>query len=64
VGVPGIKGFAYDPDHKVFYDKDKLSNLLSDAGFKLESHFYMPMKSKFLEKSMRQYCFFGVFRLN
>lgn len=64
VGVPGIKGYAYDPDHKVFYDKNQLSNLLSGEGFKLESYFYTPIESEFLEKKMRQYCFFGVFRLN
>lgn len=64
VGVPGIKGYAYDPDHKVFYDKNQLSDLLSGEGFKLESHFYTPIKSEFLERKMRQYCFFGVFRLD
>jgi SAM-dependent methyltransferase len=64
VGVPGVKGYAYDPDHKIFYNKDQLSRLLSSEGFELVSHFYTPIKSEFLDRQMRQYCFFGVFQLN
>lgn len=64
VGVPGVKGFAHDADHKVFYDAELLGNLLKKYDFQLVRYFYTPFKSDFLNSTMKQYCLFGVFTKN
>jgi SAM-dependent methyltransferase len=62
VGVPGLKGFNSDQDHKVYYDFSNLITTISKFGFTYSSHFYMPLfRSKFLSKFMRQYCLFVKF---
>ena len=58
IGVPGEKGYAHDPDHKVFYDSEKLELLLAKHNFKTASIFYMPLRSNFLNKKIRQYCLY------
>lgn len=62
IGVPGEQGFRYDPDHKIFYRQKELVSLLASVGFSIEKFFNTPAKSKFLDKKMRQYCLYGVFR--
>ncbi len=62
VGVPGLKGFASDPDHKVFYDKSALGVCLSNAGFLMQRTFWMPLKWKWLDSNLSQYCLYGLFR--
>ena len=64
VGVPGSYGFSIDPDHKVFYSSDKLVQIITAFGFKKKRLFNMPFSLKFLDKSLRQYCVYGVFKLN
>lgn len=62
VGVPGKSGYASDPDHKVFYDEESLISVVNSAGF---SHFkllHAPVRWKWLDRHMRQYCIYGVFR--
>lgn len=61
VGVPGRKGYASDPDHKVFYDEAKLVGLLQNYGLKQKKLFHMPVEAKFLDRSLSQYCLYGVF---
>jgi ubiquinone/menaquinone biosynthesis C-methylase UbiE len=61
VGVPGKKGFSYDPDHKIFYDKKKLKQTFKDNNFKFVKNFYTPFKSSFLNNNARQYCLHGIF---
>jgi SAM-dependent methyltransferase len=62
VGVPGLKGFNSDGDHKVYYDFSNLISTISKFGFSYSSHFYMPFfRSKLLSKFMRQYCLFVKF---
>ena len=61
IGVPGIKGYSKDPDHKKFYDLDELTKEVSSANFSLIKHFYMPFEFKFLNIYMRQYCLYAVF---
>jgi SAM-dependent methyltransferase len=61
VGVPGTKGYASDPDHKIYYDEKLLVSTICMANFQLKSLFYMPLKWKFLDTKMRQYCLYGVF---
>jgi SAM-dependent methyltransferase len=62
VGVPGIKGYACDPDHKVFYDDEKLKVTLGAAGFKCKEIFGMPFGSRFLDRNLTLYCRYGVFQ--
>src|ERR1700744_355823 len=50
IGVPGIKGYATDPDHKIYYDDENLSSV-EKYGFKGVKSFYAPLfKSTFLSK--------------
>lgn len=62
IAVPGICGFATDPDHKVFYGEDALRRL--DSRWTLRQLFSLPllMRSRTLSESVRQYCLVGVYR--
>jgi SAM-dependent methyltransferase len=62
VAVPGIRGFAHDTDHKVFYDEERLRNL--DPRWRLARLFSMPfiLKSPRLSRAIKQYCLVGIFR--
>lgn len=62
IGVPGRRGYASDPDHKVFYDGAALVAVMASAGFGLEQLLALPFKSSWLDKHMRQYCVYGVFQ--
>lgn len=64
IGVPGQKGYVSDSDHKVFYNENALVMLLQKHGFTNQNNFYTPFKSDFLDRSMRQYCLYGVFTTN
>jgi SAM-dependent methyltransferase len=47
VGLPCEKGFAVDPDHKVFYDYNTLTSLvLNTSGLNYIRHFYFPFNSR------------------
>ena len=62
IGVPGVKGYQSDPDHKCFYDDQKLSSI-ERFGFKEKKSFYTPLfKSKLLSERIRQYCIYKVFK--
>jgi len=62
IAVPGLRGYDFDSDHKIFYDEEKLRSL--DARWELEKLFAMPtiFKSEKLSKSLRQYCLFAVYK--
>ena len=62
VGVPGSKGYASDPDHKIFYSKEKLIITLSKAGFVEVGIVGMPLDFDWLDDKISQYCLYGVFR--
>lgn len=62
IGVPGIRGWKSDPDHKIFYDKKSLISCLQKHGFVHESSFFTPLfRSRLLENTMKQYCVYGKF---
>lgn len=63
IGVPGIRGYARDADHKVFYNEETLCQRLAEFGFVPRHLFHMPLGWRFLEKHMSQYCLYGVFDL-
>lgn len=62
VGVPGIRGWACDADHKVFYDEASLGIRMRTAGFEPVEVFFMPFgRSDWLNRHLRQYCLYGLF---
>lgn len=62
VGVPGTRGWASDPDHKIFYGDAALGACMSDAGFNAVECFYTPLfQSMWLDRHLRQYCLYGLF---
>jgi SAM-dependent methyltransferase len=62
IGVPGVRGWESDSDHKVFYDETSLAACAADCGFTMVEVFHMPIfKSRWLSRHMRQYCIYGVF---
>ena len=60
VGVPGEKGFLHDPDHKVFYDLDRLTSTFGACDFKFLTVFGTPFYWGKLSKIVRQYCIYCV----
>lgn len=62
VGVPGQRGFLMDSDHKYFYDEQALVAVMKNAGFSCQTLLHMPIRSKWLNTFLRQYCIYGVFR--
>jgi SAM-dependent methyltransferase len=61
IGVPGKKGFDTAPDHKIFYDEYLLKELLSKDYIFIRS-FYTPFKSNLLNKYLKSYCLYVIFR--
>lgn len=62
IGVPGRRGYACDPDHKVHYDEANLVAVMAAAGFAKLRLLPMPFRSNWLDVRMRQYCLYGVFQ--
>ena len=58
IGVPGIKGYESDFDHKVFYNEEKLKKLLLELEFEILDKFYSPIKSDYLDKNLSLYCLY------
>lgn len=61
VGVPGLKGYSYDDDHKVFYDLKKLNYVVSQFNFKYKKHFYTPLNTNILSKYIKQHCLYAIY---
>jgi len=64
IGVPGERGYSVDPDHKVFYDADRLTQTLASAGFTAVRLLRMPLPLPQLSRRLKIYCLYGVFRVN
>jgi len=61
IGVPGLRGYDCDDDHKCFYNESALIRLLDDFGFVKNKIFYTPFKLKWFDKKLKQYTLYGVF---
>lgn len=61
-GVPGERGFASDPDHKRHYPETELIRCIGSAGFELAKVFHQPFRSRLLDRYLRYYAIYGVFR--
>ncbi|MFH0929172.1 MAG: class I SAM-dependent methyltransferase [Candidatus Aenigmatarchaeota archaeon] len=46
--VPNRKGYERDKTHVKYWDKERLTNLLEDSGFKVTEVSYFPLSPKFL----------------
>ena len=64
VGVPGRRGFASDSDHKRYYSRTALIHCLQIAGFEPLRLFHQPFRSELLDRWLRYYAIYGVFRRN
>ena len=62
IGVPGIKGYAFDSDHKIYYDDQNIISLLNKYLFSFEKKIIMPLPLKFLTNILKIYCTYYVFR--
>lgn len=61
VGVPGIAGYARDPDHKVFYSEETLVEVVTSHPFACKKIMHMPFRSSFMDAKLRMYAIYGVF---
>tara|TARA_B110000503_G_C7099211_1_gene393027 strand:- start:380 stop:967 length:588 start_codon:yes stop_codon:yes gene_type:complete len=65
VGVPGVKGYQHDHDHKCFYNEQKIEQLALKHGYRVANAFYSPVgKSVFLSNNLSQYCYYSQWTLN
>lgn len=65
IGVPGLKGFNSDPDHKIQYDNSALVKLVKSLGFSHLETFHTPLfQSNWLDRHVRQYCIYASFELD
>jgi len=62
IGVPGKLGYSKDDDHKKFYNKKSLIDLMEKYKFQKIEIFGMPLNIGLLENIMRQYCVYGIFK--
>ncbi len=61
IAVPGVKGFAFDDDHKVFYDESKLQTLHPEWSMLYCFSTPFIFKSNWLSKHLKQYCLIAVY---
>jgi SAM-dependent methyltransferase len=61
VGVPGERGYAWDTDHKVYYDEANLLSTMQKHGFRHRTSFHVPFESATLSAAVRQYCVYALF---
>jgi SAM-dependent methyltransferase len=62
IGVPGIKGWDSDPDHKIRYDEGSLVAVGEHLGFRHLETFHTPLwRSTFLNRRVSQYCIYAAF---
>ena len=62
IGVPGIKGYSSDIDHKIYYDDDNIIPLLKKYHFSFEKKIVMPLPLNFLTHVLKIYCTYYVFQ--
>ena len=62
IAVPGLSGFHFDSDHKIYYDEVRLRNL--DRRWRLHSLFSLPFifKSNRLSGFLKQYCLVAIYK--
>ncbi len=62
VGVPGIRGWSMDPDHKVAYNERQMIECMKHLRLEHTESFFTPLwRSQWLSRHVRQYCLYGTF---
>ena len=62
IGIPGIKGYALDDDHKKFYTQKTLKDLIESFGFTQISFFHAPINIIFFSKYLSQFSTYSIFK--
>ena len=64
IGVPGLRGYISDPDHKFFYDEARLEDLANLMGFEVSLMTHVPLwKSVLISQLLRQYCIYTQWKI-
>ena len=58
IGLPGLKGFKNDPDHKKNYNSEELNKTIEPLGFKFMKLKKLPINVNFLSNVMKQFCIY------
>jgi len=61
IGLPGMKGFDNDPDHKKNYSKSELNEIIEPLGLRLIKVKKLPLNINYLSRVMRQFCIYYYF---
>jgi SAM-dependent methyltransferase len=61
IGVPGLKGFLKSEDHRAFYNEYLLKKILN-KDYNFFRSFYTPFKSEILNKYLKSYCLYVIFK--
>jgi len=64
IGIPGIKGYKSDDDHKCFYSEQDLINLLEAHNCKNIKSIHAPIPALWLQNYLSQYCIYVLFEHN
>ena len=64
IGVPGIKGFAIDSDHKKFYNLKNLNKLIFKYDYKKIKVMHFPIFLPFISYWFSKYSLFVVYKKN
>lgn len=62
IGIPGIKGYSSDDDHKNFYTLETLKNLMEKFGFAQISFFHTPLNFIFFSKYISRFATYSIFK--
>lgn len=62
IGLPGLKGYKCDNDHKINYSNDELNSLIVPMGFEYKKKVLTPLKLSFLSKFLKQFCTYTYFK--
>ena len=63
IGVPGLKGYERDSDHRVFYTRQKLEKLFKKYDCELKKTLHFPFRFPLLSKYLSLYSIFCIFKV-
>ena len=61
IGVPGLKGFKSDTDHKIYYTDNNIIPLLEKYSFKFKKKIILPIPLSFLQNILKIHCNYYIF---
>ena len=64
IGIPGIKAYALDDDHKKFYTQKTLKDLIESFGFTEIKFFHTPINIIFFSKYISHFVTYSIFKKN